>query len=161
VGGNASAISVRHGVASPRLSRRARQLRSLHNAVGIFELSCLGYLWFCALTRRRGRLLSTAVAVLLGEGVALVAAGECPLGRFQRRQGDDLPMFELWLGPRLARFTIPASTAIAIAGLAVLLARPPKTRARYLTTSCRGRTSRVRGPSTCAVAPDSVTASLI
>lgn len=37
--------------------------------------------------------------LLAGEGIALMAARGCPLGFFQRRAGDDVPMFELWLGP--------------------------------------------------------------
>jgi hypothetical protein len=37
------------------LSRRAQALRIVHNGLGFGELACLGYLWFCAITRRRGR----------------------------------------------------------------------------------------------------------
>jgi hypothetical protein len=34
-------------------------------------------------------------------------------------------MFELWFGPRLARFAVPFFTAIGFGGLALLVARPP------------------------------------
>jgi len=109
----------------PPLSHGARALRAVHNAVGVFELGCLGYLWFCAVDRRRDRWLALAEVVLIGEGLALVVAKGCPLGIFQRRAGDDLPMFELWFGARLAHFAVPTFTGIAVVGGAVLLARRP------------------------------------
>jgi len=34
-------------------------------------------------------------------------------------------MFELWFGPRLARFEIPTFTVIAVAGLTLVIVRPP------------------------------------
>ena len=108
------------------LSRQARTLRLLHTSVGITELGCLGYVWFCALSRRRDRWLELSAGVLAGEGVALLLAKGCPLGVFQRRAGDDVPMFELWLGPRLAPFAIPSFTVIALAGLLLVVTRPPR-----------------------------------
>jgi len=76
--------------------------------------------WFCALARRRDVWLRASIAVLTGEGVALVVAKGCPFGVFQRRAGDDVPMFELWFGPRVAPFAIPAFTAIALVGAGLL-----------------------------------------
>lgn len=107
------------------LSDRAKALRVLHSCIGAAELGFLGYLWFCAVARRRGRLLNLSVAVLGLEGLALLAANECPLGPVQRRAGDDVPMFELWFGPRFAPVAVPAFTAVTVAGLAVMLTRPP------------------------------------
>jgi hypothetical protein len=115
------------------LTAAARALRGIHNAVGAGELACLGYLWFCVLTRRRDRWLQLSVAVLLGEGIALIAAKGCPLGIFQRRAGDDVPMFELWFGARLAPFAIPSFTAIALTGLLLVLVRPAKDGKRTCT----------------------------
>lgn len=107
------------------LSRGARVLRVTHNAIGVCELACLGHLWFCAITRRRDRKLRLAVVVLVGEGVALLLGRGCPLGIFQRRVGDDVPMFELWFGPGLAPFAVPTFTLIALCGLALVMARRP------------------------------------
>lgn len=112
------------------LSRQARTLRLLHTSIGFGELGCLGYLWFCALSRRRDLWLKLSACVLAGEGVALLIAKGCPLGVFQRRAGDDLPMFELWFGPRLAPFAIPSFTVIAVVGLLLVLTRPPRARLR-------------------------------
>jgi hypothetical protein len=107
------------------LSREARNLRRLHSLIGAGELLCLVYLWICALTRRRDRWLHLSVTVLVGEGSALVVHGGCPFGVFQQRAGDDVPMFELWFGPRLAPFAIPMFTAITLSGFAVLFTRRP------------------------------------
>jgi hypothetical protein len=106
------------------LSCQARALRVIHNAIGAGELVCLGYVWFCALSRRRDVWLRASIAVLIGEGAALVVAKGCPLGVFQRRAGDEVPMFELWFGPRVAAFAIPGFTAIALVGAALLGLRP-------------------------------------
>jgi hypothetical protein len=107
----------------PELSHRARLLRGVHNAIGAGELGCLAYLWLCAIVRRRDRWLRLSVGVLVGEGVALVAFRGCPFGVFQRRVGDDVPMFELWFGPRLSRFAIPFFTASTGAGIVLLIIR--------------------------------------
>jgi len=109
----------------PALSTQARMLRTIHTSIGIGELACLVYLWYCAITRRRDRWLRLSVSVLVGEGVALLGARGCPLGVFQRRAGDDVPMFELWFGSGLAPLAIPAFTSIALGGLAAMIARPP------------------------------------
>ncbi len=112
--------------AAATLNRHARMLRRVHSAVGAGELACLGYLWFCGIARRRDRRLKIAATVLVGEGVALVIAKGCPLGVFQRRAGDDVPLFELWFGPRLAHFAIAVFTTLAGLGIVVVIARPPR-----------------------------------
>ena len=108
------------------LSPNARILRRVHNAVGVGELACLAYLWFCGISRRRDCWLTIAITILLGEGIALAVAKGCPLGVCQRRAGDDVPMFELWFGSRLAPFAVPTFTALAGVGVALVVARPPR-----------------------------------
>jgi hypothetical protein len=112
-------------VSRPALGRAARALRAVHNLIGAGELACLGHLWICAIARRRDPLLRVAVLVLLGEGAALLAAKGCPLGIFQRRAGDDVPMFELWFGRRLAPHAVPFFTTVTVAGLLLLAVRRP------------------------------------
>jgi hypothetical protein len=101
-------------------------LRGVHDAVGAVERTCLSHVWVCALTRKRGRWLHLSEAILLGEGAALVVAKGCPLGYLQRRVGDDVPMFELWFGPKLARFAVPFFSGVAALGLLLCIARPAR-----------------------------------
>jgi hypothetical protein len=108
------------------LSRSARTLRAAHVAVAVVELSCLAYLWWCAMTGRRDRRLWAAVATLAGEGVALVIGrGDCPLGPLQEHVGDPTPLFELVLPPRAAKAAVPIFAGITMLGLAIVLARGP------------------------------------
>ncbi len=108
------------------LSPNARMLRTVHSSIGVFELGCLSYLWFCAISRHRDRWFTLAIRVLLGEGAALLLAKGCPLGFFQRRAGDDVPMFELWFGPRLAPYAIPSFVALTASGMVTAMARSPQ-----------------------------------
>ena len=129
-------------MATPRTTRAdglsppGRVLRVLHNWVGVGELACLAYLWFCAITRRRDAWLRLSTVVLIGEGASLVAANGCPLGILQRRAGDEVPMFELWFGPRLAPLAVPALSAITIGGMALLLVRGAKPTWHQTTEHC-------------------------
>jgi hypothetical protein len=81
-----------------KLSRAAMSFRVFHAAIAVEQLCAIAYVWWCAITGRRDRLLRVAVATLIGEGV-LVAAnrGDCPLGGLQERLGDPVPLFELVL----------------------------------------------------------------
>jgi hypothetical protein len=104
-----------------RLNPAARALRAGHTLLAAVELSCLGYVWLCALTDRRGRALWAAIAILLAEGVALaIGRGDCPLGPLQERVGDPVPLFELVLPPRAAKAAVPVLAGIAGAGVVVI-----------------------------------------
>jgi hypothetical protein len=104
------------------LSRGAVALRVGHTAIAFVELSCLGYIWTCALTGRRGHLLYGAIGVLAAEGVGLVIErGNCPLGPLQQRLGDPVPLFELVLPPVLSRRAVPILAGISGAGIALAL----------------------------------------
>jgi hypothetical protein len=98
--------------------------RSAHGVIAIGFLASIGYVWWCALSGRRGPLLRTAIAALLGEGV-LVACnrGDCPLGALGDRIGDPVPLFELVLSPRAARRAVPTLGAVTAAGCLLLAAR--------------------------------------
>ena len=111
-------------IPASELSWAALAFRDFHAAIAVEQLLALGYVWWCALAGRRGRLLRVAAATLIGEGV-LVAAnhGDCPLGGLQDRLGDPVPLFELVLSPRAAKRAVPTLGAIAAAGLVLLVAR--------------------------------------
>jgi hypothetical protein len=113
--------------AGTRLSRLAVAFRAVHAAIAVVELACLAHVWRCALTRRRDPAFRAAVGVLLGEGVGLVIGrGDCPLGPFQDRLGDDVPLFALVLPPRAAKAAVPVLSTVAVAGIAVAGLRPPR-----------------------------------
>ena len=122
--GSADDARGRRRVPTSELSRAALAFRTFHTAIAAQQLLAIAYVWWCALTGRRDRLLRIAVATLLGEGV-LVAAnhGDCPLGGLQERLGDPVPLFELVLSPRAAKRAVPTLGAIAGAGLVLLVAR--------------------------------------
>ncbi len=106
------------------LSRAALAWRAAHATVAAGFLAAIAYVWWCALMRRRGPLLRPAVAALVGEGL-LVAAnhGDCPLGPLQERLGDPVPLFELALPPRAAKWAVPTLGAVTAGGLALLAGR--------------------------------------
>jgi hypothetical protein len=107
-----------------KLSRAALAFRAFHAGIAVEMLLAVTYVWWCALSGRRGRLLRVAAASLIGEGV-LVAAnhGDCPLGGLQERLGDPVPLFELVLSPRAAKRAVPTLGVIAVAGLALMVVR--------------------------------------
>ena len=108
------------------LSRRAVGFRIAHVVWGLVEIGALTYVWRCALFRRRDRYLWASITLLLVQGAALVVGrGNCPLGPHQRQLGDPVPMFELVLRPRAAKAAIPVPFAVAVAGMAAVLVRPP------------------------------------
>ena len=105
----------------------AKAFRIGHFVIAAIELSAVGYLWTCAITRRRDRTLGLALALLSAQGVALVIGrGNCPLGPLQRRLGDPVPLFELVLPARAAKAAVPALFAVTIAGVVALVLRRPQ-----------------------------------
>jgi hypothetical protein len=108
-------------VRKENLTAAALALRFLHAAIAAGFLSSIAYVWWCALTGRRGALLCIAVTALAGEGVVVIAnRGDCPLGGLQERLGDPVPLFELVLSPRSARRAVPVLGLITAAGVALL-----------------------------------------
>ena len=107
-----------------KLSRTAMVFRIAHASIAVEMLLAIAYVWWCALSGRRGRLLHIAATLLIGEGV-LVAAnhGDCPLGGLQERLGDPVLLFELVLSPRAAKRAVPTLGAITAVGLVLLVAR--------------------------------------
>jgi hypothetical protein len=55
------------------LTPAALTFRAAHAVVAAAFLLAIAYVWLCALTGRRGPLLSVAVAALAGEGAVVVA----------------------------------------------------------------------------------------
>ena len=108
-----------------KLTPAALAFRAVHTLIAASFLTAIGFIWWCALTGRRDRLLRVAVGALAGEGMLVVANhGDCPLGPLQDRLGDPVPLFELVLSPRAARWAVPALGGVTVAGVALLARRP-------------------------------------
>ena len=103
------------------LSHLALVFRAVHAAIATGFLSAIAYVWWCALSGRRGPLLRVALTALAAEGVLVVVNhGDCPLGPLQDRAGDPVPLFELVLSPAAARRAVPALGLVTIAGVGLL-----------------------------------------
>ena len=119
--------------AAKTLSPAALAFRTFHAAIAAGFLGAIAYVWWCALTGRRGPLVRVAVTALVGEGVLVIANnGDCPLGCLQDRLGDPVPLFELMLSPPAARRAVPILGVVAAAGIAVLVATPVEATAHEL-----------------------------
>lgn len=111
------------------LGRRAKAFRIVHTAWSVVSLTCLGYIWACAVTGRRDRRLWASVAFLSIEGAGLVVGrGNCPMGPLQAQWGDPKPFFELVLPPRAAKAAVPVLAGITVAGIALVVVRWPSRR---------------------------------
>jgi hypothetical protein len=107
-----------------KLSRAALAFRTFHTAIALEQLLAIAYVWWCALSGRRDRMLRIAVGTLIGEGVLVTANhGDCPLGPLQDRLGDPVPLFELVLSPRAAKRAVPTLGGVAALGLVLLVVR--------------------------------------
>jgi len=106
------------------LSAAVLAWRAGHGLIAVGFLGSIVYVWWCALSGRRGRVLRWAIAALASEGVLVVAnGGDCPLGPLGDRIGDAVPLFELVLSPRAAKRAVPTLGMVTVAGLVVLAAR--------------------------------------
>jgi hypothetical protein len=113
-------------VGEATLSTAARAFRALHGLIAVAFVLAIGYVWWCALTRRRDKSLRVAVAALVTEGAFVTAnRGDCPLGGLQNRLGDPVPLFELVLSPTAARRAVPVLGTVTAAGILLSLLRPP------------------------------------
>jgi hypothetical protein len=104
----------------------AKAYRVFHAAWSVAGLASLGYIWFCAVTRRRDRRLAASVAFLSMEGVGLmIGGGDCPMGPLQEKLGDSVPFFELVLPPRAAKAAVPILAFASVAGIVAVAMRRP------------------------------------
>jgi hypothetical protein len=99
----------------------------VHAAWSVAGLSTLGYIWWCAITRRRDRILAVSIGFLTIEGVGLVVGrGDCPMAEVQAEWGDPVPFFELVLPPRAAKAAVPTLALATVAGFLAVVMRRPK-----------------------------------
>ena len=108
------------------LPPRAKAFRLFHAAWSVAQMACLGWIWFCAIRRRRDKALAASVGFLAVEGAGLlIGRGDCPMGAQQREWGDPKPFFELILPPRAAKAAVPVLAVVTVAGLVAVAVRKP------------------------------------
>lgn len=101
--------------------------RAAHGLIAVGFLGAIAYVWWCAISGRRGPLLRLAIAALAGEALFVGAnGGDCPLGPLGDRVGDPMPLFGLVLPPRAARLAVPVLGLVTAAGIALVAIRPPR-----------------------------------
>jgi hypothetical protein len=106
------------------LSRAAKAYRVGHLAWGAAQVAALARVWASALGAGRSGRFWAAVAFLGVQGAGLLAArGDCPMTPVQRRLGDRVPMFELFLPRRAAKAAVPVLASVALLGVTAALAR--------------------------------------
>jgi hypothetical protein len=106
------------------LPTAAKWFRIAHAGWSAVSLACLANIWASAVRRRLDRRTWLAIGFLGVEGGALVVGrGDCPLGPFQHRLGDPVPLFELVLPPRAAKAAVPVLAGVSLAGIGAVLLR--------------------------------------
>ena len=97
-------------------------VRLLHGALASFYMYCLGYIYYSGITDRFTGWTLVSSGVILFEGlVVLINKGNCPLGYFHRKFGDNKTLFELLLPPRLAKQVFPFFAVLSTIGLVILI----------------------------------------
>jgi hypothetical protein len=111
------------------LDARVVAVRAVHALISLWFIACLGYVYYAGIARRRDRMLAVASGALVAEGVIVgLNGGDCPLGTVHRRYGDEKAFFELVLPKRAAKLAVPVLGGVALAGFALVAARPPRAR---------------------------------
>lgn len=100
-------------------------LRVFHGVFALYFLLCLVYLYYAAIFSKIDIILLIAVVSLGIEGfiVFILNKGDCPLIHVQRRIGDNMPFFNLFFPPKLAKQAIPIFAKITWAGVTLLAVR--------------------------------------
>jgi hypothetical protein len=110
----------------PRRPAGILAIRAVHTLLSVFFLSCLGYVYYAGIARKRGRLLWGAIAALVLEGAVVSAnGGDCPLGPVHRRFGDEKTFFELFVPKPVAKRAVPFFAVVTVVGFVMVVLRPP------------------------------------
>jgi hypothetical protein len=95
-----------------------------HGLISALFLACIAVIYLGAWSGQANVLTYLALAALGIECIlVLLSGGNCPLGPWLRRLGDDKPFFELFLPRRVAKAAVPTLGAIAVIGAVALAAR--------------------------------------
>jgi len=96
-------------------------IRTVHGIISLFFLCCLAYIYYAGITDRPTLWAYVAVMALLLEGlVVFVNHGDCPLGTWHKKYGDQKAFFELFLPHHLAKRAIPFLAVVTTIGTLLL-----------------------------------------
>jgi len=97
-------------------SKKIFAIKFVHSVIFIFMVACLGYILYCAITRRYDWTLLVALAAIFIEGLALLLnRWRCPLTTLAERYGaTDGAVTDIFLPDWLTRHTFKISTVIVI-----------------------------------------------
>ena len=97
-------------------------IRIIHAAFAILFISCIIFIYYCALTRQYSPWLYPAGILLVLEGIAVALnKGNCPLEPIHLRYGDNKGFFGLFLPEKILPYVIPGLAIIAAVGGLLLI----------------------------------------
>jgi len=100
-------------------------LRTVHGIFALYFISCLFYIYYAAVTKTFTVILAIALISLAIEGllVFILNKGDCPLIHIQKKIGDPIPFFDLFLPAPIAKKAIPFFAILTLVGLVFLAVR--------------------------------------
>jgi hypothetical protein len=107
-----------------KLTRAVLLTRILHGAISVLFLSCIVIIYASA-WRAEWSMLTVIACAALAVEASLVGlnGGDCPLGPWLSRMGDDTPFFELLMPERAAKLAVPVLGGVTTFGVLLLIAR--------------------------------------
>ncbi|MBP7832400.1 MAG: hypothetical protein KA035_01380 [Candidatus Levybacteria bacterium] len=100
-------------------------LRVIHGIFALYFIACLIYLYYAAIFSKIDLILLISVVSLGFEGIVvfILNKGDCPLIHVQRKIGDDIPFFQLFLPVKLAKKAVPFFAKLTWIGVALIMLR--------------------------------------
>lgn len=99
-------------------------VRTIHMTIGIFYTIAIFYIWFSVLFGIITIWTWLAIIAHAVEGIILlINGGDCPLGIFHHRYGDDKTLFELVAGKTYAKYGMKIWFSFAIVGTFLIILR--------------------------------------
>ncbi len=96
-------------------------IRSIHGIITAYFFSCIVWIYYSAITGRPNAWAILAAVSIFIEGLVVVLNhGNCPLGKFHRRVGDQKTFFELFLPKPVAKRAVPFLGLVALFGIFLL-----------------------------------------
>lgn len=108
-----------------RVNRKIVILRTIHGLFALYFILCIFCIYYAIFTLSLDIYLGIAISSLVVEGIMvfLLNRGDCPLIHIQRKIGDEIPFFELFLPKKTAKKAVPFFLYITFFGLLILAVR--------------------------------------